>query len=462
MTALELSCVATTVVLVLNLLVSFERRGRSDLTLQAVLWTILIDSLVNPVGFATPTGLFKLPVGPYSLFLPELVVSLALVARLAGRREPVRWTTQKLWWTAFFLWFLAAAARGLLAGHPVNLVLFEAKALIYVGGSFALAAGGGLDTPGLWRLIRGAAPLAGLLVALDQAGTRVTADLPIVPLREFGQVGADTATILGSLGLVGLLLAGPHQRRLPDAGAALVLTLAPLASHQRAALIGWAVSIVVATALTVARRCRRGRPAQLRGAWLLALALVAVLSLPVAARLASDPATALPLADQLRHSFASPGKQESWQSRRNQWAVAPALVAEHPWIGSGLGTTYWHFELAQDRPIETDVTHNLVLDLLLRVGVAGVALFLLAMWCTVGGGLAVVWQVPDEAAARCAAFVSVVAGLMAKAMVESIFEKYRIAVLLGLSLGALAGAAGVARDAGPTSSRSRLARSNGG
>jgi O-antigen ligase len=463
MTSLELSCAAAALLLVLNLFLGFERRGRGDLTVQTVLGAIVVDSVLNPIGFATPTGLFKLPVGPYSLFLPEIVITLALIARLAGRRKAVGWSADRLWWAAFFLWVLGAALRGVLAGHPTNLVLFEAKVLLYVGGSLALASAGRLHGEGLWRLIRWVAPLAGLLIVLDQAGVRVTAELPLVPLRGFGQMGADAATILGSLGLVGLLLAGPHGRPAVDAGAALVLTAAPLVSHQRAALIAWAISIAVAVILTAVRRWRWARPAHPSTASLLALAVGAALVLPVSARLVTEPATAVPLIGQLQQSFGSPAKRQSWQSRQYQWAVAPTLVAEHPWIGSGLGTTYWHFEVAQDRLIETDVTHNLALDLLVRAGVFGVCLFLLALWCSLGNGLATIWRSPDEAAAALGiAFVSVVAGLLAKGMVESILEKYRIAVLLGLSLGALGSAAGRMGSSRPAASQPSLVRSNGG
>ena len=443
MTPLGVSCAGAALLLVLNLFVRFERGGRTDLTLQVVLGTIVVDAALNPAGFSTPTGLFRLQVGPYSVFLAEVVVGLALAARLATRRPAARWSADMLWWVAFFLWMLDAAALGILAGHPANLVLFESKALVYIGGSFALAAGGRLHGEGLWHLIRWAAPVAGLLIVLDQTGVRVTADLPLVSLRSFGQMGADAATIFGALGLVGLLLAGPQRRRPLDAVAALVLLAAPLVCQQRAALIGWAISIAVAAGLTALRRRRWRPPARRAGVALVALGLGAVLVVPLSARLARDPATAVPLAGQIRQSFVRPAKQQSWQSRRNQWAVAPAVVAEHPWVGSGLGTTYWHFELAQNQLIETDVTHNLLLDLLMRTGVVGLSLFLLALSLSLRNGLTVLWRSPDDVlAALCTGLVAVAAGLLAKGMVESVLEKYRIAVLLGLSLGALRSAAG--------------------
>ncbi len=447
MTALELSCAAAALLLLVNLFVRFERGGRGDRTLQAVLAVIVVDAALNPLSFATPTGLFKLQVGPYSVFLPEVVISLALAARLATRRPATRWSTDMLWWAAFFLWMLGAAALGILAGHPPNLVLFESKALLYVGGSFALAAGGRLRATDLLSPIRWAAPVAGLLVVLDQAGVRVTADLPLLPLRGFGAMGADAATIFGALGLVGLLLVAPARRRPLDAVAALVLAASPLVAEQRAALIGGAISVAVASGLVLLRR-RRRLPATRQAALpLVATGLVAVLLLPVSLRLAREPAAAVPLVGQLRESFVRPAKQQSWESRRNQWAVAPRVIAAHPWVGSGLGTTYWHYELAENQLIETDVTHDLVLDLLLRMGVIGLSLFLLALSSSLRNGLVVVRRHPDDVvAALCAGLLAVVAGLLAKGMVESILEKYRIAVLLGLALGALRGAAAPAAE----------------
>src|SRR6266540_2782199 len=295
MTPFELSCAAVALLLMLNLFVRFERSGRSDRTLQAVLATIVVDAALNPLSFATPTGLFKLQVGPYSVFLLEVVIGLALAARLSARRPVTRWSADMLWRTS-------------------------------------------------------------------------------------------------------------------------------------------------------ARRA---------GLSLVTIGLVAVLLLPVSLRLTREPATAVPLVGQIRQSFVRPAKQQSWQSRRNQWAVAPTVVAEHPWVGSGLGTRYWHYELAENQLIETDVTHNLALDLLLRTGVIGLSLFLLALSLSLRNGLMVVRLSPDDVgAALCVGLVAVVAGLLAKGMVESILEKYRIAVLLGLSLGALRGAAAPLRSRPPDASQS--------
>jgi hypothetical protein len=81
------------------------------------------------------------------------------------------------------------------------------------------------------------------------------------------------------------------------------------------------------------------------------------------------------------------------------------------------------------------------------VGVIGLSLFLLALGWSLRNGLVVVRHDPDDvAAALCAGLLAVVAGLLAKGMVESILEKYRIAVLLGLALGALRGAAAPAAE----------------
>lgn len=437
MTHLELSSASVMFLLALNLFVWFERNGRPDRTTMAVLVTIVVDAILNPLGFATPTGLFKMPVGPFSLFLPEVIIAIALAARLVGRQS-ARWSAGMLWWAAFFFWLLGAAVKGILAGNAPNLVLFEAKALLYVGGSLILAAGGSIRDEGLWRLIRWTAPVAGLLVALDQTGVRLTADLPLVPLRGFGQLGADAATILGSLGLVGLLVARAQQRRLVDIAGALALAVVPTVSQQRAALIAWVISIAVVLLLASFRRSQRVPRIRRARVSLLMLGLGAAFILSASVRLVSEPARAVPLISQMQQSFATPAKQESWQSRRNQWAVTPGLISEHPWLGSGLGTTYWHFEVAQNQLIETDVTHNLAFDLVLRTGAIGLCLFVLAISLSVRNGL-VVWcrTYDDTVAATSAALIAVVIGLLAKGMVESILEKYRVAVLLGLYLGAL-------------------------
>lgn len=93
------------------------------------------------------------------------------------------------------------------------------------------------------------------------------------------------------------------------------------------------------------------------------------------------------------------------------------------------------------------MTHNIGGDLLLRMGVAGLALFVLAMSVAIAQGLRF-WRRANDplAAALALGLVAAVVGWLSKAMVESMFEKYRLAVLLGLLLGMLRSAVTTTRN----------------
>ncbi|HEX5016974.1 MAG TPA: O-antigen ligase family protein, partial [Actinomycetes bacterium] len=126
----------------------------------------------------------------------------------------------------------------------------------------------------------------------------------------------------------------------------------------------------------------------------------------------------------------------SVESRFNQWAEAWEAVERSPVVGQGLGSTHVHFEEGQNAFVESDINHNITLDVLSRTGVVGLSLAAIAVIITVVQGVRV-W---GSAAANAVAFwalsaVAVVAGLLAKGMVESILEKDRLALLLGLALG---------------------------
>ena len=89
--------------------------------------------------------------------------------------------------------------------------------------------------------------------------------------------------------------------------------------------------------------------------------------------------------------------------------------------------------------LRTDLTHNIILDLfLMRTGLIGLILFVSALGVSLYEGIQVWRRHPDRFVAVLAlGLVAVILGLVSKGMVESIFEKYRLACLLGLMLGML-------------------------
>ena len=69
---------------------------------------------------------------------------------------------------------------------------------------------------------------------------------------------------------------------------------------------------------------------------------------------------------------------ESVDARERLWSESRNLIEEHPLVGWGLGK---RAELARPfpkEPLEVS-SHNILLDLWIRVGAVGVVLFLLAM-----------------------------------------------------------------------------------
>ena len=56
-------------------------------------------------------------------------------------------------------------------------------------------------------------------------------------------------------------------------------------------------------------------------------------------------------------------------------------------IGSGLGFTYQHYDPGYKVFVTTDLTHNIVFDLLMRVGAIGLALFAIAFATTFVDGI---------------------------------------------------------------------------
>jgi MFS-type transporter involved in bile tolerance (Atg22 family) len=74
----------------------------------------------------------------------------------------------------------------------------------------------------------------------------------------------------------------------------------------------------------------------------------------------------------------------------------------------------------------------------MRSGLIGLGLFVLALFFSLFEGL-MAWRLhPDRMVAVLAlALVAVVVAFVSKGMVESIFEKYRLATMLGISLGLL-------------------------
>jgi O-antigen ligase len=435
-------------------LIYLERTGRRLAVVLFLLVLLVVDSVFHPDPFAVPAGVLHPEVEGLSFRPYEVVIAVALVAR-AIARPPRRFRLPTILWISFLAWLLVEALVGLYRGHPADLVTFEAKAAVYLGALW-LTAGVPYEE---WRRSRAAvwllgasAALSATIVVISRADVVLRIDVPGVREASFGEMGTDTATLFACLGVVSLTVALCRtSSRAPFLVAAGALLPAALVAEQRAAVLGLIVSLLVLVAAwlsrTGGRRFTVTRTEVLRGA----AAGAVVLAVPVIVLTASGRAAAVPFRDSLQTVIESKGKEMSAEGRRNQWTEAAPVIREHPIAGHGLGMRYRYYEPSKYRVIATDLTHNIVGDLLLRTGLVGAVLFLLALGASLREGLRAWRAHPNGTAAALAlGCVAVVAGLCAKGMVESLFEKFRLATLLGLTLGVMLSLAASASGDGAT------------
>jgi O-antigen ligase len=347
---------------------------------------------------------------------------------------------------------------GRVGGNPPTFVTYESKAAIYIG-AFVLAAGvpasDYFDRRPMKVVIVLAAVLASLIDLLTLTGTRIYTTLPGIPLPTdfdpitgstfhygFGAVGPDTATIFFSLGIILFAFAMTKSSGRASAIAlAIPLAAAGVLANQRAAVLGIAASVATLAVLAALRQDR----IRLTGEQVvIAVGVVAAaLVVPTFSTAAlGSPRPTVPFAGAYEQTFGGVGNEQSAQDRYNQWSNARDLIEQQPVLGWGLGKVYIYYDEGRRALKTTPLTHNIGLDLLVRTGIVGLVLFIGALGLSLAGGVrAWLEHTDDRIAALSAACVAVVVGLVAKGMVESIFEKYRLAVFLGLSLGVLLSAA---------------------
>jgi O-antigen ligase len=427
-----------------GLFVRWERLGKAHYVVVLLIVLLMVESGLYSNQDDEPRSIFHPGTGTLQFRLPEVIITVALLARLIARRRPLTIGAPALLWAAFASWMTVELVEGLVRHNGSVQIPYEAKAIIYVVGGYALASGVDLrrllEARVFERLMFWAAGFALVLDPLALAKKSYSIHLPLLPLPNFGDIGADAATIFVTIALIGVVLEmAKDHRRWQVFVAAVPLLLSAFLSTQRAALVGLgaAACVVLFVALgPTARRRLRITSGEVTLGLLAVLGVVLVFSL-VPAATAQKPVQ-IPLSSKIAGTFNTTGKAESAQDRLNQWSDAWADVKQSPIIGWGLGFEYSYYSPGPRTIIVTDLTHNIGLDLLLRTGVIGLALFLAALGSSLVEGLAV-WRLhPDRMVGVLAlALVAVIVGFFAKGMVESIFEKYRLATMLGISLGLL-------------------------
>jgi O-antigen ligase len=442
-----------------------ERAGRPVVVVGFLLGLLIFEAAYYQSQNEIPVGLFHPDYRSLSFRLVDIVIPAALLARLLQRSRGRPTNTTVLLWLAYLAWLATAGVVGAYNDNPLKLVGFHGKEIIYLG-ALVLAA----DVPleqyvaerRIERFLAWSTALALLLVGADVARVDVTRDVPLLALQNFGVLGTDVATIFSGLGALALVLGlFAHERRGRLLAMAVVLLCTPAFADQRAAFLalGAALATVLAGML-FSRRHVRVTPTE---AGLAVAAVVALLLTSALPALTSDRPVKLPLQDRLTTTFTSYEEVLTTRDRLNQWSSARPLIAERPVFGWGLGKEYAYYDPGHLIFKKIDLTHNILGDIVLRTGFVGLALFLLAFGSTWAGLLRAWWSDrPDRTAAFGLGVAAIVAGLVGKGMAESIFEKYRLAAVLGIGIGAMISAGLPARSRAGAPGRATRGRSPDG
>jgi hypothetical protein len=422
----------------------WERQGKAIRAVVLILALELLESGLYSNQSAIPRGLFHPGSGSTQLRLPEVIIALALLGRLAAKRLPRGIGYPAMLWAAFGLWLTVELVEGYLQSNTHSQILYEGKAIIYVVGSFALAAGVPvrryLEAEVFERTARWFAPFVLLLDLLAAAHKGFSAHLPLLPLDGFGIVGADAATMFAAVGLVALVLElGKERRNAWTVMCTLPLLACALFASQRAALFGLVASVGFLLLIGFGSIARRRLFVHLTELFLaVSLLFALILAFVLVPAVIHQQAPKVPFASTVHTELYSTGKAESAQDRINEFAGSRQLIPKHLILGWGLGITYNYWTPGPNVEVTSPLTEDIYTDLWLRTGLIGLGLFVLAVVVSLGDGLRVWRRDPDRIVAVFAlALVAVLLGFLVKGGFESIFEKYRLATMLGLLLGML-------------------------
>jgi O-antigen ligase len=427
--------------ILVGVFVGWERTGKEHYVVLLMLGMLVAETTLYENQDNMPRDLFHPGSGAFEFRLPEVIITLALLARFVVRGRAARVGVPPLLWGAFGAWIAVAMVEGVLRHNDFTQIPYQAKVIVYVVGGYALVAGVPIqrffEGRCLERLVRWTAIPATVVTLLTLAHKDFSIHFPLLPLPDFGVDGSDAATIYAAIGLIGLMLELAKEKRSRLTLLCVVpLLVSPFLADQRAVLVmlGATVTVLlVASAGATARRRLRVKAAEV-----LLTTLAVVGSVLGVILIPATHTQGAVLGSTVLKTFEDRGKIQSAEDRASKWQVAFSYIRQHPLIGNGLGLEFSFYEPGPNDFTVTDVTENIGIDLWLRTGIIGLGLFLLALlFSLVEGWLA--WRLhPDRMVAVLAlALVAVIVGMVSKGMVESIFEKYRLATMLGLSLGML-------------------------
>src|SRR5665213_2649 len=195
----------------------WERSGREHYVVILLLSLLVIETTLYENQDQMPRDIFHPGSGAFEFRLPEIIITLALLARMVVRGRATRVGVAPLLWMAFGAWIFVSAVEGVLRHNDFTQIPYQAKVIIYVVGGYGLAAGVPIrrlvEGRAFERLVRWSAVAATVLIAIAAVHRSYPIHLPFLPLPDFGVDGSDAATIFAALGLIGLLLELAREKR---------------------------------------------------------------------------------------------------------------------------------------------------------------------------------------------------------------------------------------------------------
>ena len=423
---------------VLAAFVWLELTGRRNVIVWLVVGEAVLEALLYPDQASIPSPLFYLPLAGRHLRPSEVLIGVGLVARALAPTARRQWTTAGAAWAAFFAWYSAAFVVGVLNGNPTITALFDIKeALLFFAGTYLLASGltltqlVGRRTLGRW--VFWLALAVATFVPLSRGNHSLHLPLLPLPVLAFGSDVSDCTVALGGL-LLGVEICRPRPR--PWAvGTSMLLVLSSLLGTQRAAMM---VSGGVLGVFALASLSRNWRNRTALGSRSLRRLGVAVAGLAIVAMAAlSEIGAPNPAVARIHAALFSTAKAESANARLQIWREAIALIVHQPVFGNGLGIQV-PLRQVWPLPVMYVPTHDVALDLLMRSGIVGLALFVMAVAMSLREGWRLWHYTTDPLVAGVALGASAgIAGLLALGIVESLFDQVRIVIVFGFLLGCL-------------------------
>lgn len=433
--------------------IELERRGRPEVALAVLLGLVLLEALLYQSEHLVPEGIFRLSVAGLSVRLPEVVIVLALMGRAVVHGLPQRVSAVGAAWSIFLGWYALQGVLGVLLGNPFGDVIYQLRAVVYIGGAFALTSfvptGRFVSARFLGRTALVVGMVVLVFIPLSLSDTSLSADVPGVPLTSLGEIAADSASIFVVAAVVIVLVElGRRRPRSWVLLATVPLVVAPFATTQRGAVVGLGASVVTITLAACGRTWHRRRIATASQMAVCALLLVAVAVVSFLPASTGAQSTA-PITAFYEETFEATAKQQSADTRRLLWDEGHRLWKERPLLGSGLGTPFEVRRIGSRDGLVAGGFHNLAYDLLVRSGAVGLVLFVIAIVLSFREGMRGWWfHVDRRIAALALAAMAAVTGLLAKGMVESVLEKAKLSTLVGVLLAVMVSAGRSARERG--------------